>query len=224
MFLLSSVVVGLCAAMLRALLGRRSLQPFDVKYLGLVFAAFIPQWLVFVTPIARGWLPNDWVPWVLVLSQLVLLVFGVINIRKPGFLLLTTGLAFNVTVIILNGGMMPISPETVQHLLPNAPPGAWQVGERLGNSKDIVLPAAQTVFGFLSDRFVVAYGAGSHVAFSFGDAWVWLGVVWALWTMGGPVRVQKKEQKSAEAANLLTKPIQLQQDNDPRVLVDRQGF
>ena len=205
MFLVSAVVVGLGAGFLRAFLGKRSLQPFEVKYLGLVFAAFIPQALVFVTPISRGWLPESWVPWVLVLTQLILLCFAVINLRKPGFWLLTIGLALNLLVISLNGGLMPISPVTAQHFMPNAPVGAWRVGERLDNSKDIVLMPAQTTLAFLSDRFVVAYGAGHHVSFSLGDSLIWLGVVWALWSMGGPVSAPK-DQKSIETTKLVAKP------------------
>ena len=75
----------------------------------------------------------------------------------------------NLFVILLNGGMMPISPETIQHLYPNASPGAWQIGQRLGVGKDIVLTISETRLWFLSDRFTLPDWIPYRVAFSLGD-------------------------------------------------------
>ncbi len=75
----------------------------------------------------------------LVLSQLTLLVFVFRNWKTPGFWLLGAGLLLNLTVILFNGGLMPITPETVRWLRPDAPENYGQIGQRLGYGKDIVL-------------------------------------------------------------------------------------
>jgi hypothetical protein len=86
--------------------------------------------------------------------------------------------------------MMPISPETVNRLVPNAPPGSWSIGARLGITKDIVLPEAKTMLAFLSDRFILPNwflkgSTGNAVAaFSFGDVIIALGAFWVLWSFG----------------------------------------
>jgi hypothetical protein len=92
----------------------------------------------------------------------------------------------NLTVIGLNGGLMPISPGTVKLLAPNAPEGSWQVGERLGTTKDIVLPIEEMKLGLLSDRFLLPDWVPYHVAFSLGDLFIALGAFWFLWSFGNP--------------------------------------
>jgi len=205
MFLLAAVVVGLSAALIRALWTRRGLRPYDLKLIWLVFLAFVPQWLAFILPVTKDRLPDAWVPWILVPSQIGLLVFALANLKKPGFWLLALGLALNLTVIAANGGMMPISPENVRKVYPDAPAGAWQIGERLGTSKDIVLPVEHTALWFLTDLFHLTYGAGKNVVFSLGDGLVWCGIVWALWSLGGPAikeRASAGQRVPAAAADL----------------------
>jgi hypothetical protein len=94
-------------------------------------------------------------------------------------------LSLNLLVIAFNGGFMPISPETVARLAPDAPPETWAIGERLGSTKDLVLPAADIRLGWLSDRFVMATGfSGDRVAFSLGDVMIALGTFWLFWSLG----------------------------------------
>lgn len=87
---------------------------------------------------------------------------------------------------------MPISPETVMRLAPNAPPGSWSIGARLGANKDLVLPEARTTLAFLSDRFILpnwflrGSGGNAVAAFSIGDVIISLGAFWVLWSFGRP--------------------------------------
>lgn len=167
------------------MLGRRPYQLPDLRWAWLVLLAFIPQFFAFVLPATRASIPSSWIPVVLVGSQALLLIFSIVNIRQPGFWLLGLGLALNLLVILLNGGMMPISPETIQHLYPDAPFGAWQVGQRLGVGKDIVLPAADTRLWLLSDHFSLPDWVSYRVAFSLGDVLISAGAFWLLLTFGG---------------------------------------
>ena len=185
MFLLASVIVGLTAGLLRAWIARRPLHPYDIRLFWLILAAFLPQLVAFVLPTKANF-PDSLAPIALIVSQIGLLLFAIVNLKIPGFWLLTLGLALNLTVIIFNGGLMPISPETAATMFPNAPAGAFVLGERLGTGKDILLAVEQTRLWFLSDRFLVPYGPGYHVAFSLGDAAVTLGIIWALWGIGAP--------------------------------------
>lgn len=190
MILLGAFSVGLVAVGLRALILRRELHPFDVRWMGLLFVAFLPQLFAFVLP-TRFEIPDVWASLALVSSQIGLLLFAMANVSKPGFPLLALGLASNLLVILLNGGWMPISPEMVQRVLPQASPDFWQIGARLGTGKDIVLPVEQTRLWVLSDIFLIHYG-WNRAAFSPGDVLVALGVIRALWALAdrpAPARV-----------------------------------
>ena len=86
---------------------------------------------------------------------------------------------------------MPISHKTITRLLPDASESLLQTGQRLGTGKDIVLNEKDTVLPFLSDRFVTPQWLNYPVAFSLGDILISVGVIWLLWSMGGP-QIQKK--------------------------------
>ena len=194
MILLLSVLAGLVAGTLRARLRARTLTVLNLRYIWLVLLAFLPQWVAFQLPATRQALPVYLVAAGLVSSQLLLFIFAWLNRRRPGVWLLGLGLVLNLAVIGLNGGLMPVSPETVAHLVPNAPPGAWQVGERLGWTKDIVLPVVDTHLWWLSDRFTLPGWVPYKVAFSPGDVLISAGAFWLLWSIGGrSERVSSKQ-------------------------------
>lgn len=184
MILLTAIIAGLIAGFIRARWNQRKLNPLTLKYEWIVFAAFLPQIIAFQLPWTRTTLPDGWVRAALVSSQLFLLVFAWFNRKAPGFWLLGIGLVLNFLVIILNGGLMPISPEVVSKYLPNAQDGTWTIGERLGATKDIVLNISETRFWWLSDRFTLPDWINYAVAFSFGDILIWIGAFWLLWSLG----------------------------------------
>lgn len=177
--------MGWVGGMVWARTARRPYQVPDLRWAWLVPLAFVPQFFAFVLPATRAAIPNAWIPVALVGSQALLLLFAIVNIRQIGFWLLAGGLVLNLAVILLNGGMMPISPETLQQLYPNAPAGAWQLGQRFGVGKDVVLPAAETALWFLSDCLVLPQWISYKVAFSLGDVLIAAGAFWMLLSFGG---------------------------------------
>jgi hypothetical protein len=184
-FLLLAVFSGLLVAFSRAWLQKESLQAPALRHMWLVLLAFLPQWVAFGFPATARQIPQQPAAMALVSSQILLLAFIWLNHDQPGVWLLGTGLVLNLAAIIANGGLMPISPETVARLLPGAPPGSWQIGQRLGMDKDIVLQVGQTHLPWLADRFLLPAGFPWQAAFSLGDVLIGLGAFRFTWSMGG---------------------------------------
>lgn len=184
MILLLAVIAGLVAGLGRAWLGARRLRPPSLHLAWLVPIAFFPQLLAFRLPATRDLIADELAAAALVISQVLLLLFVWVNRNRPGFWALGLGLVLNLMVITLNGGLMPISPETVAWLLPDAASGTWQIGARLGTGKDIVLPVAATRLWWLSDRFLLPAWFPWRLAYSFGDVLIAAGAFWLLWSMG----------------------------------------
>jgi hypothetical protein len=91
-----------------------------------------------------------------------------------------------LAVISLNGGLMPISPETLVQMAPDRPVGSWPIGSRVGNAKDVILPTPQTRLAWLSDRFLLPGWFPDQAAFSLGDVFIAIGAFWWLWESGAP--------------------------------------
>jgi hypothetical protein len=185
MLLTIAVFAGLLAGLLLAWLSKRRYDVPQIRHIWLVLIAFLPQWLAFYLPVTRRSIPDQWAIAALIGSQIFLLIFVWRNSyqqrfrNRVGFWLLGSGLILNMAVILLNGGLMPISPENVSRLVPDAVPGSWQIGSRLGTGKDIVLAVDQTRLWWLSDRFLLPL-PGRDVAFSLGDVLIAAGVFFVL--------------------------------------------
>jgi hypothetical protein len=191
--LIAAALLGLVGGRVWSVLAHHPYEVPDLRWVGLVGLAFIPQFFAFVLPATRGVFPSEWIGVVLISSQALLLLFSIRNIRRSGFWLLGLGLVCNLLVIVLNGGLMPISPETLQQLYPNASTEAWQLGQRLGVGKDVVLPTADTVLWFLSDCLILPNWAVYKLAFSVGDVLIAAGAFWMLFSFGG-ISNQKETQ------------------------------
>jgi hypothetical protein len=185
MILTVAVLAGLLAGLMRAWLSKHRYEVPEIRHIWLVLIAFIPQWLAFYLPATRRFFPDQWAIAALIVSQILLLIFIWQNSyqrryrNRLGFWLLGIGLLLNLAVMLLNGGLMPISPETVSNLAPEAVPGSWQLGSRLGTGKDIVLAVDQTRLWWLSDRFFLSLPR-YQAAFSIGDVLIAAGAFYVL--------------------------------------------
>jgi hypothetical protein len=176
-----AVVAGLAAGLIRAWYLGGQLSPAALRRVWLVPLAFIPQLLVFFLPSTYRYFSDAMASAALISSQLVLLYFAWINRRHAGFVALGIGVALNLLVISLNGGLMPISPETLTALYPVLPEGWSEVGARLGSNKNILLPESATHLAFLADRFLLPVWFPNRVAFSLGDLFIGIGAFSFLW-------------------------------------------
>lgn len=172
MILLLALAVALLVALLRGG-SLRNLADFHLEWGWLAGLALAIQ------IVAIYWATGDRYLYLqggaLVVSSLLLLPVVWRNRRSPGLALIGLGLALNLTVMVANGGFMPITPEAVarighQHLI-------VQLGgvERMRGSKGIVLPREETALWVLSDIFIIPPPFPVASAFSLGDVLVAVG-------------------------------------------------
>lgn len=214
MILVVAVVAGLIAGLLRVAVRNRYKDTGESESRGqtiavrehfvlprlqqewLVVIAFVPQLPAFYLPFTDHLIADSVAALMLTLSQGLLLLFGWRNRHHRAFYLLTLGLLANFLVIISNGGLMPMSPETLGRLVSPERAAAWQIGERIAQTKDRLIREEETYFALLSDRFVLPQWTGYAIAYSIGDCIVALGAFWLLWDGG-------KSQSPCRASHLV---------------------
>ena len=103
------------------------------------------------------------------LSHLVLLAFVWRNRRLVGIQIVGLGVICNLLVILVNGGFMPISPDTLVRINPGTTPDQWLAGYHYGHSKDIIVLPENTGLRVLSDILVLPPPFPWPAAFSLGD-------------------------------------------------------
>ena len=179
MILLPAVGLGLAVGLGTARLRGQPFQPPDLRYLWLIFLAFLPQFAILYIPALRPQVPDLWAGIFLTASQALLLGFAWLNRKHPGMLVLLVGAAFNFLVMTANGGFMPINPQTASRLVPQEILADIPTGSRFG-VKDILLEPETTHFEILADRFLPPEWSAYQVAFSLGDVFLAVGVFWLL--------------------------------------------
>lgn len=187
MILVVGIVLGLVAGTIRAWLHRQPYRWPDIQRIELAFIAFLPQALVFFVPQTGRFASPHLAALILPVSLGILVLFVWYNRNLPGFWLLGLGLLLNLAVIAANGGLMPISPETMAVLYDTHSPEI--IASHTIGTKSIVLPVAETRLEWLADRFTVPDRSPIQFAYSLGDVFLVAGAFWALW-VGGASRPQ----------------------------------
>lgn len=133
----------------------------------------------------------------MVYSYLVLFVFIFFNWKRVGILIIGAGLLMNFIPIAANGGLMPVTPETLEKTGP-CPRGS-EINHQVPNSKDILLEREDVRFHFLSDRLVWTNLSPTIRAFSLGDVVIIGGLAVTIGDLLLP-RVKRSRQAPAPAA------------------------
>jgi hypothetical protein len=159
------IFITIAAAMIVGLLAGGSFRYFPSIPLG--------WWSLAIAGIVLQILPlsGDAGFWALAISFALLLIFALLNLRAPGFILIFTGLLLNAVVIVGNHGM-PVAREA---LVRAGQESTLSDLRENGGSKHH-LADDRTVLLALGDSIVVPRPLG--VAVSVGDLCVYLGVAW----------------------------------------------
>ena len=186
--LLAAVAAGLAAGLLRAGIAGRPFSPPELGGSWLALAGFLLQIAALYIRLPFEPLGERISAAALAGSLLLLLAFAWRNRQDAAFYWLGGGLLLNLAVMALNGGWMPISPETLAQVYPDLPAGAVELGSRVGTSKNVALAAADTRLEWLADRFLLPDRLPFQIAYSAGDVLIAIGAFWLLWHCGGPHR------------------------------------
>jgi len=177
MILALAVVVGLAASLVRHRGGtfhRIAAIPLHSAWLALL--AFVLQWPLLQAP--AGPVQRIGVQQALfLLSHLMLLSFVWRNRQLPGIQIVGLGVMCNLLVIAANGGLMPITPETLVQINPGSTLAQWPIGAHYGYSKDIILLREDVRLWALSDILVIPPPFPRFAAFSLGDLLIAVGIV-----------------------------------------------
>jgi len=162
-FVLVVLGCGLCLSLATG--GRlRYIENFHLKALLLGVGAFAVQLLIFTS---RGEsLLGALLPWVYVLSLLMLVVFLLVNYRVFGVPILLIGLLLNILVIGANHGRMSADPQAL------VATGQSSHAEELlknGTAANVVLISDQMHLNFLGDYIVLLFLRDLGSAYSIGD-------------------------------------------------------
>lgn len=117
----------------------------------------------------------EWHRIVLVVSYVLLAIVVAANWRLWGIRILGLALALNLSAIAINGGLMPVTPESVMASGKGHRLEGVALGEPMPNSKDVLLERENTRLWMLTDIFSVATPI-ARKSFSIGDVLVLVGL------------------------------------------------
>lgn len=204
--LLAAVVMGLAAGSIRAARAGRSFWPPALRGVWLAVIAFLVQYIALNWESLYGPADQRIAAFGLTGSLVLLLVFAWQNRGHAAFYWLGAGLLLNLAAIVSNGGLMPISPETLAQMYPNMPPSAVELGSRVGLSKNVALAVPDTRLEWLGDRFLLPDRLPFQIAYSLGDALIAIGAFWLLWQAGGGRPQQPHTQAGLPAVDGVCEP------------------
>jgi len=197
MILALAVVVGLIAGLIRYRGGAlERMAAISLRWAWLVLLALALQWPLLRAP--AGLREHSSVQQVLFLiSHLLLLAFVGLNWQSTAVRIVGLGVLCNLIVIVANGGLMPITPETLVQINQGSSLAQWPAGAHYGYSKDIILLRQDTALWLLSDILVLPPPFPWPTAFSLGDLIISGGLILLL--QGSPTSPRVLSIKSTDA-------------------------
>jgi len=178
------ILIALCLALLLGLIlvgGRVSnLASVNVKWGWLAPVAFLMQAYLIFFPAERA--GDVLAPRSLLLVASHVLLFVVIwkNRHLSGIKVIGLGLLLNFVVMIVNGGFMPITPETLVRIGYDGNTSQLETGYIVGRTKNVVVEPGEATLWFLSDIMVMPRPFPIPTALSVGDLLIVMGVVFFL--------------------------------------------
>jgi len=168
MILLVAALAGLLVALLRG--GTvRGLAFLAMRGSAVVLVAFLMQLPLLYFPADKGSSHLNLERYLLLLSYLFILAIVWKNRRLSGFRAIGLGLLLNLTVMMANGGFMPIQPGVLENFGHQHMATKMESGYRVLHSKDVLLIREETRLWILSDVFAFDPPLLSPTAFSPGD-------------------------------------------------------
>lgn len=173
MILLPAIFAGIVIALLRGGdLRRLAVLPVHLGWLAVV--CLIAQLYVIYSPVDKLEAERSVHATLLIGSSVALLLVVWANRRLPAMAIIGIGLFLNLVVMAANGGFMPVSREATMAAGTRSVQDAYQEGDRLPRSKDVLLSQADTQLWILSDVIVAPQPLAR--VYSFGDIVVGAGV------------------------------------------------
>ena len=179
------ILIALCFALLLGLVvagGRVSnLGAVQVRWGWLAPLAFAMQaYLIFFPADRAGGLLSAR-SLLLTASLMLLLVVVWQNRHLRGVKLIGLGLLLNFLVMAVNGGFMPIAPDTLAQIGYDGNASQLETGYIVGRTKNVVVEPGEASLWFLSDIMVVPRPFPIPTALSVGDLLIVVGVFVFLW-------------------------------------------
>lgn len=110
------------------------------------------------------------------LSYVLLFAFVVLNWRRIGLWVICVGMALNFLAIVANGGLMPVSPASLERAGLEDQVAGLEPGDPVPRSKNVLLLEDDTHLQWLTDRFT--WGSpGPFPVFSIGDLIIGAGLL-----------------------------------------------
>jgi len=179
MILLLAVLIGFLVGLSLASWYKQPYAAPNLQAIWLAVVAFLPQLFIAYLPVTHELFNNGFASLSLLTSLILFFIFAWLNRHLPGMPILIVGLLLNFVVMVVNGGWMPIAPQTASVLAGKNVLLFMNLGSRFGE-KDILLLAQNIHLQFLADRFLPPAWFPYKVAFSLGDVLISIGAFWLL--------------------------------------------
>jgi hypothetical protein len=199
MFFLVAIAVGAGFGWFRSR-DRDSDQPRPFRLLWLAPIAFAAQMLLLFGPFD---LDATWSGVALLVAHALLLGIAVCNVRVAGIWAVTLGMTLNLVAMAANGGHMPVTPATLEAAgrIGTERVGDGIPGERVKQSKEIILRPEEIWFEPLTDRFWTGLPGRLGAIFSVGDVAILVGATRLAYVMARTARARRHHHQSPIAVD-----------------------